>query len=657
MKYFVTGATGFIGKHLTGLLLSRGGTVYALVREGSRERLEAHAAEKWSHLPGKLVTLVGDIGMPVCGLSDAAIAGLGKVDHLVHLAAIYDMDVDLDAAKKANVEGTRHAVQVANLLGATFQHVSSIVVAGDYRGTFREDMFAEGQHHTHPYFITKFEAEALVRREAKVPFRIYRPGVVIGSSENGEADKIDGPYYAFKMIQRLRGALPGWFPLIGIQGTRLHLVPVDYVAKAMDFIMHAPGHDGRAFHLTDPNPLWLGDALNEFCKAAHAPQFTARIDNKVLEFIPSGLTDMVGKLPSVQGAKKEVLNGIGIPESLLDYINWKVKFDTRDTELALRGSGITCPPLADYAWKIWDYWERRMDPDLFRDRSLSGALKGKLVVITGASSGIGYTVAMKVAAVGGIPLLVARSIDKLAETKAAIEQAGGTAYVYPCDLSETEACDELVKVILKEHGAVDFLINNAGRSIRRSVAFSYDRFHDFERTIKLNYFGSLKLILGFLPVMRARKSGHIINVSSIGVQTNAPRFSAYVASKAALDSFSRSIASELVSDKVHMTTVYMPLVRTPMIAPTKIYDAFPAITPDQAADMILTAVLTKQKKVATRLGNFAEVSYAVAPKLVDYVLNVGYRLFPDSEPNKGKKEEGVSVEGVAFAHLLKGIHW
>lgn len=660
MNYVVTGATGFIGKFLVEQLLRRGGTVFAVVREASQERLAQQAAERYANLPGKLLPVIGDIAAVQCGLDTKTLAELkGRVEHVVHLAAIYDMDVSLEEAQRANVEGTRHALELANTIGARFHHVSSIVVAGDHRGTFREDMFNEGQKHQHPYFITKYEAEALVRREARVPYRIYRPGVVIGSSKTGEADKIDGPYFAFKLIQRLRGALPQWFPLVGVEGARLHLVPVDYVAEAMDHLMHKDGLDGRAFHLTDPKPLSMGDAMNEFCRAAHAPLFTARIDNKVLEFMPKGIFDMAGRLPPVRNAKSELMAGLGIPESLLDYANWRIKFDTRDTEAALAGSGITCPPLNTYAWRIWDYWERHMDPDLFRDRSLSGALKGKRVLITGASSGIGRTLALKVGAVGGIPILVARSIDKLAETKAEIEAAGGTAFVYPADLSEPASCDELVAAVNAAHGGIDVLINNAGRSIRRPVAHSYDRFHDFERTVKLNYFGSLKLILGFLPGMRARKSGQIINVSSIGVQTNAPRFSAYIASKAALDSFSRSIASEVVSDKVAITTVYMPLVRTPMIAPTKIYDAFPAISPDQAADMILTSVLTRQKRVATRLGTFAEVAYALAPKAVDYVLNVGYRLFPDSDkqPGVAPEKQNVSVEGVAFAHLLKGIHW
>jgi len=231
--------------------------------------------------------------------------------------------------------------------------------------------------------------------------------------------------------------------------------------------------------------------------------------------------------------------------------------------------------------------------------------------------------------------------------------------VYAADLSDMESVDRLVGRVLADHRHVDMLVNNAGRSIRRSIALSYDRFHDFERTMQLNYFGAVKLIIGLLPDMRERGFGHIVNISSIGVQANPPRFSAYVASKAALDAFTRVVASEVVGDGVTFTTIHMPLVRTPMIAPTKMYDAFPAITPDEAADMICDALRTRPKHMGTRLGTFGEVAYALSPKAVDRILHLAYRVFPDSAASKGQKdiEERASFEQIAMATLTRGVHW
>ena len=656
--YLVTGATGFIGKHLVDQLVERDGVICLLVREESRDRLQDLIDERWRSHRDRFNLLSGDISRPRCGLSQSQIDGLrDPTKHVFHLAAIYDMDVDRETALAANVSGTRNVVGLTNALGATLHYTSSIAIAGEHPGTFREDMFDEGQDHPNAYFESKFEAEKVARSEARGALRIYRPGVVIGSSQTGEADKVDGPYFAFKLIQRLRSALPQWLPLVGLEGGKFHLVPVDYVARAMDHIAHQPGLDGKTFHLTDPKPLSFGDAINEFCGAAHAPRFTARVDSRVFKFIPQHLLQMAGSLPAVRSARDELLAEVGIPASVLRFVSWRTAFDTRDTEAALAGSGIECPALDTYAWKIWDYYERQLDPDLHRDRSLAGILAGKTVLITGASSGIGKTVAMKAAAAGATTLLVARTPEKLDETRNEIEAAGGKAQVYRCDLSDEAACDALVSQVLSDHGGVDVLINNAGRSIRRSVHMSYDRFHDFQRTMQLNYFGSLKLILGFLPGMRENKRGHIINVSSLGCVTNVPRFSAYLASKAALDQLCRSIASEIISDNVAITTVYMPLVRTPMIKPTKIYDSFPAITPDEAANLVVNSVIDRPKRVTTKLGNFSQAAQIVAPKLVDRILNVGYRLFPESKPRNAPEQPRVSIEAVAFAHLLRGLHW
>jgi len=659
MRYFVTGATGFIGRHLVGELLKREGTIFVLVREGSRARLE-ELLSSWEGGQERIVPVIGDLTAPGLGVSEADRERLQGVEHFFHLAAIYDMSADEESNRRANVDGTQHAVELANALGAgVFHHTSSIAVSGRYRGLFREDMFDEGQKLADPYSRTKFESEKLVRDEATVPWRVYRPAIVVGHSQTGEMDKIDGPYYFFKVIQKLRDLVPRWMPVVGLEGGKINVVPVDFVSSAMDHIAHQPGLDGQAFHLTDPKPKSAGQLVNTFARAAHAPEASMRIDRQMMNVLPKGARSMVAQLPPVKRITDQLLGDFGIPREVLTYIDYPSDYDSRDAQRALEGTGIQVPALEGYADRLWDYWERNLDPDLFKDRSLRGAIEDKVVVITGASSGIGAALALKVGEAGGIVALVARSEDKLLELKGEIEELGGRATVHPADLSDLDDADRLVADVLREHGRVDVLVNNAGRSIRRSIANSYDRFHDFQRTMQLNYFGALKLIMGFLPTMRKRKAGHIINISSIGAQTNTPRFSAYVASKSALDAFSRSIASELVDDKVFITTVYMPLVRTPMIAPTGIYDAFPTASPDEAADLIVQAMIQKPKKVATRLGTFGEVLYALAPKSVDVILNTAYKLFPESSAAKGekKKDAEVSAEGVAFAHLMRGVHW
>jgi NAD(P)-dependent dehydrogenase (short-subunit alcohol dehydrogenase family) len=672
MSYFVTGATGFIGRNLVEQLLERDGTIYVLVREGSRGRLE-ELRSRWGAEEGRIIPVTGDLSQENLGCGDQIDELRGQIDHFFHLAAIYDMTADAESQRIANVEGTRHAVQLAEALDAKrFHMVSSIAAAGLYKGTFTEDMFDEAEQvENHPYFQTKHESEAVVREESQVPWRVYRPGIVVGHSETGEMDKIDGPYYFFKLLQRARNALPQWFPGIGIEGRKINIVPVDYVARAMDHIAHIDGFDGQAFHLTDPKPLSAGQVINVFAKAAHAPEATMRIDSKMFDFIPKQVRNGLTMLPPVKRITDQVLADLGIPRSVLVYINYPTDFDSTKTQTALEGTGISVPPLRSYADKLWDYWERNLDPDLFKDRSLSGAIGGKTVMITGASSGIGRATAIKCGEAGATVLLVARTPEKLEETREEIDEAGGTAFIHRADLSDLDDVQRMAHEVLEEHGSVDVLVNNAGRSIRRSVELSYDRFHDFERTMQLNYFGALRLILSLLPAMRkrrnGRKGGHIINISSIGVQTNTPRFSAYVASKAALDAWSRCVASEVVDDGVHITTIHMPLVRTPMIAPTKMYDAFPTSTPEEAAEMITNAMISKPKKVATRLGNFGELLYNVAPKASDAILNTAYKLFPDSSAAKGKgkedgkpsreKEEELSTEGVAFAYLMRGVHW
>ena len=315
---------------------------------------------------------------------------LAGVEHFFHLAAIYDMTADEERNRRLNVNGTQHAIDLANELGAGhFHHASSIAVAGEYEGHFTEDSFDEGQKLTHPYHRTKYEAEKLVRQRLTVPWRVYRPSIVVGNSKTGEMDKIDGPYYFFKAIQKARHALPEWFPLVGIEVGKTNIVPVDYVAAAMDHIAHLPDLDGQAFHLVDPKMKRAGEVINTFAEAGHAPKMVIRIDKKMTDMLPKGVLSYAMKLPALKDIRRSLLADLGIPDSVIEYIGLKPTFDARDTKRALAGSGIELPPLESYADKLWDYWERNLDPDLFKDRSFEHAVNGKTVIITGASSGIG----------------------------------------------------------------------------------------------------------------------------------------------------------------------------------------------------------------------------------------------------------------------------
>ncbi|MES2321644.1 MAG: SDR family oxidoreductase [Pseudomonadota bacterium] len=661
MQYFVTGATGFIGKRLVKKLLSRkGSVVYFLMREQSKDKVPA-LLEYWGTTKARAIPVFGDLRSAKLGVSKDDIKKLAKtIDHFFHLAAIYDMSADAEDQVAVNVDGTRNTVELANAISAgCLHHVSSIAAAGMYEGIFREDMFDEAEGLDHPYFATKHDSEKIVRLETKGAFRVYRPGMVVGDSVTGEMDKVDGPYYFFKLIQRIRQLLPPWMPTIGIEGGRINIVPVDFVVGAMDHIAHQPKLDGQCFHLTDPEPMRVGEVLNVFCRAAHAPTMSIRINAALLGFIPKSIKKGIMSLSPVRRVRDALMKDLGLPSDLMGFVNYPTRFDSRETQRALKGSGIACPPLEKYAAPIWDYWERNLDPDLFIDRTLRGTVVGKVVLITGGSSGIGLAAAHKIAEAGATTIICGRDEDKLAEAAKEIRDRGFEVTTYAADVADMADCDRFVQLLIDNHGGVDVLVNNAGRSIRRAIEASYDRFHDFERTMQLNYFGCLRLTMGLLPKMIAQKRGHIINISSIGVLTNAPRFSAYVASKAALEAWTRCASSELSDVGIKFTTINMPLVRTPMIAPTKIYQNVPTLAPEEAADMIAEAIVYKPVRIATRVGVFGQVLHALMPRVAQIVLNTTFRMFPDSDAAKGgdKKAPQMSSEQIAMQQLLRGVHF
>ena len=660
MAYLVTGGTGFIGRRLVLKLIARGEPIHVLVRAGSERRLERlqEEAGEGRHL---IVPLAGDLGTEGLGIPAAELARLeGRIRHFFHLGALYDLTASAAALERANTAGTRHALEVAQRLAAgCFHFTSSIAAAGRFRGAFREEMFDEAQGLDHPYFRTKHEAEALVRAACRLPWRIYRPGMVVGDSGSGVMDKIDGPYYFFKLIQRVRDALPSWVPLVGFEGGHVNLVPVDFVAAALDHLAHLPGEDGRCLHLTDPQDLRVGAVLNLFAAAAHAPRMTLRLSRAQLGGLASLAAAQALALEPLRHVLADLLDELGIPAPVLSLLDQPTVFPPGRATALLERAGIRVPPLAEYAWRLWDYWERRLDPESRPLGRLPEAVRGKTVLITGGSSGIGRAAALELAGAGARVLIAARDPARLAAAAAELRATGAESAAYACDITDAAACDGLVRRVLAEHAHVDILINNAGRSIRRAIEHTYGRFHDYERLMSVNYFAAVRLTLALLPSMAARGAGHVISVSSIGALSHAARFAGYNASKAALEAFTRCAAAEYHDRGVRFTVINMPLVRTAMVAPTHAYNGFALLTPEQAAQMICQAVVRRPERLATPAGTLAQLLEALAPAVNRAVMSQSFRMFPESEAAGGApgSDGAPPPEATAFAALLRGLHW
>ena len=634
-RVFVTGATGLIGKQLVERLLERGCCVHILMRS---ERAREHSAkvQHWTDFAqrfnAKLEVVSGDVAIGGMGIDESGLKRLDvtKLDHAFHVAGYYEIDGEPSRLQAVNVDGTRNLLAFLHQNGFTgaLHHVSSIAVMGDHAGDFTEEMFDVGQSQPTEYHRTKFESEKLVRKETNLRFRIYRPSAVVGHSKTGAMDRLDGAYYLFQMVHRVRDLLPRWIRLPGLDRTRINMVPCDFVAAAIDEIAHQAGHDGKTFHVVDAEAPRFFETFNLIADAAGASRMSRPKFRGASKWMPA-LQDVAGKLGSPRFIKEGVLRDAGIPPIFDKLLGIQTRLDATQLQAALAGTSVRCPNQREYVEPLWDFYVRNLDPNrdrIARDRK---ELSGKVVLITGGSSGIGEALARYMARVGAKVVIVARREEELVRVVKDIEAEGGAASYIVADLNDFEACDAAVATTLERHGTVDVLVNNAGRSIRRPLADSIERFHDIERVMRLNFLVPVRMIRGVLPVMRKNKSGVIANVLTAGAHMPSPRFGAYTTSKAALSQFGDTLMAESIHEGIRVTSSYPYWVRTPMMDATGKYDEVRAMTPEDCAHSIVDGIVLRRQHVIDGRTRFRFMVNRMIPTGLARVMNLVFRVYDD----------------------------
>lgn len=337
MAYLVTGATGFIGRFLVPELLEHGEQVHVLVRPGEDSVLRFNRCVRTWNAGDRVRPVRGDLSAPGVGIDPNWIAAQrGSIDHVFHLAGGYD--------SVGSGGGTRRVVELAGELSAgALHHISNVALAGDWEGLFTEDMLDVGQVLASPWQRSLLEAERAVRENCPVPWRIYRPSIVIGHSRTGEIDRIEGPYYFFRLL-RMAAQLPRILPVVAPKLGETNMVPVDFVARALDYLAHREAPSGTTYHLVDPRRQSVADALNLFADEAGAPH--------LVEVMPKQTLDMTLRVPGVG----RLLRQVGVPTEIIEHSEFSCWFDSHNTAEALEGSNIKVPPLAAYAPAIWKYW-------------------------------------------------------------------------------------------------------------------------------------------------------------------------------------------------------------------------------------------------------------------------------------------------------------
>jgi len=641
-RCLLTGASGFLGMHLVEALLNAGHDLTLLVRNPATRQINDWL-KAWNTEHDSQRISVYKFDLEQDGLALDSEPEWHTFDHVYHLAAIYDLDAEPARVLAANVQGTEHLLEKLDKADFTgsFHFVSSIAVAGDFNGTFDERMFDEGQQHSHVYHQSKFQSEALVRKfreQAEFKVMIYRPSAIVGHSETGYIDKIDGPYYLFTLLSQLKRWLPGKVPLPVLK-TRitLDMVPVDYVVQSLVYLSQshpdALADEQFCFHLTNPDSPTLSDLFQMLLKCTDGPEAGLAIPiDGIAKYVGISQVKLALQLKALRMLKKEFFSLLRVPESATDALMPNVSFSADRTLALLNAAGIQLPPVASYIENLWQYYAKHMDPYKHRVFYAKKAFKGKRILITGGSSGIGFESAKIAYGLGAHVILAARDADKLKACERELKQMnseGGQVCSFSCDLSELESCDELIRFVHDNFGSVDILFSNAGRSIRRSIAKSQGRFHDLERTMQLNYFGAARLILGLIPSMKQQGGGHIIHSSSMGTLSATPRFGPYMASKIALDTLMDAMAAEFANHNVHFSTIKFPLVKTPMVAPTAAFKKAKLTSPEKAAQIFMDTVIDKTRHKMTATGALLGFVAWVSPNFMTQLYNYGFQIWPD----------------------------
>ncbi len=601
----ITGATGLIGRHLVPELLARGHRLTALVRTPR-------------DVPGAEV-LIGDVTRPGLGLD----RGAEGFDGVVHLAAVYDLLAAEATLRAANVDGTKNLLDwLGDGWPGVLHHVSSVAVAGDFAGRLGEEQLDVGQGFPNPYQRSKFDAEALVRG-APIRRRIYRPSAVVGHRRTGAIDRADGPYFLFPALKRARDLYPRWMPLPNTLEGRIHMVPVDWVAAAMAHWIDA-GEDGRTYHLVDPDPPYAGDTWNLLSEAAGGPAMRGSVGRwkKRLPFV----FDTLSGLGALQFYNQQRLRDLGVPPEVTASFNQRVTFDAASQ--ATLPPELRCPPQSSYAAPLWDYWLRNLEPGLDPVSAARGRIEGKVVLITGGSSGVGAELAVLCGEAGAVVLLAARREAELEQVAARVEATGARCRLRVTDLNELEECDALVAWAVDQEGRVDVLVKNAARSIRRPAAESLERYHDFERVMKLNFFAPVRLIRGVLPGMRERRDGVIVNVLTAGITLPTPYFAAYGASKSALHHLTDTLSAEHLHEGVHVMSVLLPWVRTAMMDQDR-YGDTKAMTAEQAAAWMLDGIVQRRRRVVSGTFQRRWLINVAAPAFMTRALSIITRVYAE----------------------------